>query len=123
MANVEWGEFKLKELFISENGDFDIQEKHINGRGNYVITSGTTNNGILGKTDVKAKIIKSNTITIDMFGNAVYRHFDYKLVTHARVFSLLPLFDMTFNIGMFISSAFHFLPIMFGYDRMCTWKK
>ena len=78
----------MQELFESSNGDFDIQKTHINDLGDYVITAGLSNNGILGKTDIKAKIFNANTITIDMFGNAFYRQFRYKMVTHARVFSL-----------------------------------
>ena len=52
LKNVKWGEFILEEIFDSSNGNFDIQKEHINGKGNYVITAGFTNNGILGKTDV-----------------------------------------------------------------------
>lgn len=123
MDSVQWGEYRLGDLFIGENGDFDIQRKHINGRGEYVITAGLTNNGILGKTDVEAKIFNSDTITIDMFGNAFYRPYEYKLVTHARVFSLSALFEITYNIGLFISNSLHFLPSLFGYDNMCLWSK
>lgn len=86
LKNVEWGEFKLYDLFESSNGNFDIQKEHINGKGDYVVTAGLSENGILGRTDVVAKIFDKNTITIDMFGNVFYRQFKYKMVTHARVF-------------------------------------
>lgn len=56
LKNVRWGEFKLGELFESSNGNYDIQKEHINGIGDYVITSGLLNNGVLGKTDIPAKI-------------------------------------------------------------------
>ena len=82
-------------MFDSENGDFDIQKSHINDLGEYVITAGLSNNGVLGKTNINAKIIDGNTITIDMFGNSFYRKFKYKMVTHARVFSLIPKFNMS----------------------------
>lgn len=59
-----------------------------------------------------------------MFGNAFYRNFSYKMVTHARVFSLQAKnFDLTNNIGLFISSAFSFIKKKFGFDNMCTWDK
>ena len=56
LQSVEWGEFKLGDLFESSNGNFDIQKEHINNKGDIVITAGLTNNGILGKTDIEAKI-------------------------------------------------------------------
>ncbi|AJE17711.1 hypothetical protein NELON_01645 [Neisseria elongata subsp. glycolytica ATCC 29315] len=98
---VEWGEFELNTLFTSANGDFDIKKEHINGLGDFVITAGLTENGILGKTDIKAKIFPGNTITVDMFGAAFYRDFNYKMVTHARVFCLFPKIEITKRQGLF----------------------
>ena len=123
LKSVKWGEYRLEELFESSNGNFDIQKEHINGNGVYVITAGLTENGILGKTDIKAKIFDKNTITIDMFGNTFYRQFQYKMVTHARVFSLKPKFDITEKQGLFISNSFHFINKKFGYENMCSWVK
>ena len=123
LEKVEWGEFKIEELFESYNGNFDIQKEHINGKGEYVITAGLTNNGILGKTDVEAKIFDDKTITIDMFGAVFYRQFKYKMVTHARVFSLYPKFEITENQGLFLVNSFHFLNKKFGYENMCSWNK
>ena len=113
----------MQELFENSNGDFDIQKTHINDLGDYVITAGLSNNGILGKTDIKAKIFNANTITIDMFGNAFYRQFRYKMVTHARVFSLKFILSITQRQGIFLSSAMHFLKYNFGYENMCSWAK
>lgn len=110
-------------MFESFNGNFDIKKEHINGVGNYVITAGLTNNGILGKTDIKAKVFNKNTITIDMFGFAFYRQFEYKMVTHARVFSLKAKFKTTQNQGLFLANSFHFLNQKFGYENMCSWTK
>lgn len=123
LENVEWGEFRIEELFESSNGNFDIQKKHINGKGNYVITAGLTDNGILGRTDIEAKIFDKKTITVDMFGFAFYRQFNYKMVTHARVFSLKPKFEITENQGLFFKNSFHFINKKFGYENMCTWEK
>ena len=113
----------MEELFTSSNGDFDIQKKHINGFGDYVITSGSANNGILGKTDVPAKVFPKNTFTVDMFGCAFYRHFQYKMVTHARVFSLKPKQSITDAQGLFIVSSLNFLSKEFSYENMCSWEK
>ncbi|WP_290770662.1 restriction endonuclease subunit S [Anaerofustis sp.] len=123
MANVEWGEYRIGNLFESSNGDFDIQKNHINNKGEYVITSGLTNNGVLGKTDVKAKIFNKGTITIDMFGCAFYRNYDYKMVTHARVFFLKPNIDISENQCMFLSISLQYLKNYFGYENMCSWSR
>jgi hypothetical protein len=123
LPKVKWCEYTLGELFESSNGNFDILKKHINNKGIRVITAGVTNNGILGKTDAIAKIFNKKTITIDMFGFAFYRSFNYKMVTHARVFSLKPNFEISENQGLFLENSFHFLNKKFGYDNMCSWRK
>ena len=91
--------------------------------GEYVITAGVSNNGILGKSDVEAKVFKSKTITVDMFGYAFYRSFNYKMVTHARVFSLVPKNKITENQGMFLESSLSYLKKLFGYENMCSFTK
>lgn len=58
-----------------------------------------------------------------MFGYPFYRQHEYKMVTHARVFSLTPKFNLNENQGLFISTAFHFLHKKFGYENMCSWEK
>lgn len=123
LRTVKWGEYKLSDLFESSNGDFDIKKEHINGKGELVITSGAANNGILGKTNIKAKLFSQGTITVDMFGWAFYRNFTYKMVTHARVFSLMPKFDLNEKQGLFLASSFSFVKYNFGFDNMCTWEK
>ncbi|MFP6046878.1 restriction endonuclease subunit S [Helicobacter pylori] len=120
---IKWGEFRLGDLFEASNGDFDIQKRHINHKGEFVITAGLSNNGVLGQSDIKAKVFESHTITIDMFGCAFYRSFAYKMVTHARVFSLKPKFEINHKIGLFLSTLFFDYPKKFGYENMCSWAK
>lgn len=110
-------------MFESSNGDFDIQKVNINGKGDYVITAGLTNNGVLGRTDIKAKIFEADTITVDMFGSVFYRNFRYKMVTHARVFSLSPKFEINDLSGLFISNSLNKFQSYFGYENMCSWEK
>ncbi len=120
---IKWGEFRLGDLFEASNGDFDIQKRHINHKGEFVITAGLSNNGVLGQSDIKAKVFESHTITVDMFGCAFYRSFPYKMVTHARVFSLKPKFEINREIGLFLSALFFGYPKKFGYENMCSWAK
>lgn len=123
LKNIEWGKYTLDDLFESSSGNFDIQKTHINGKGEYVITAGQSNNGILGKSDIPAKIFDKNTLTIDMFGFVYYRQFSYKMVTHARVFSLKPKFSISERQGIFLVNCLQFLHQKFGYENMCSWEK
>ena len=119
-----WKEFRLDELFFAESGDFDIKKDHINGLGIDVVTAGETENGILGKSDVTAKVFDGNTITIDMFGKCTYRADHYKMVTHARVFSLSCLFDdFDEKSGLYITTVLQKLVNGFSYSNMCSWNK
>lgn len=58
-----------------------------------------------------------------MFGCAFYRSFPYKMVTHARVFSLKPKFEISHKIGLFLSTLFFDYSKKFGYENMCSWAK
>ena len=119
-----WKEFKVSDLFSVMTGDYDIQKSHINGIGTVVITAGETDNGILGKSDIKAKIVQGNTITVDMFGNCVYRDFEYKMVTHARVFALIPkIKGFNEKSGLFITTLLGKRTTIFNYSNMCSWNK
>lgn len=109
LNTADWKEFKIGDLFEGYSGDFDIKQKHINEKGTPVITSGLNNTGLLGKTDVKAKIFPANTITIDMFGNTFLRDYEYKLVTHARVFCLKPKREISEKALLFITTTLFFL--------------
>lgn len=116
-------EFRVGDLFDGLNGDFDIKQEHINNKGDIVITSGVENFGILGKTDIKARLINEKTLTIDMFGNVFYRPYKYKMVTHARVFALIPKFDMSNQIGLFMTTVFFYLKEKYSYSNMCSFSK
>ena len=115
--------FELDELFDSFNWDFDIQKSHINWLWDYVITSWLGENWILWKTDIEAKIFDKNSITVDMFWFVFFRQFNYKIVTHARVFSLQSKTRITNNQWLFLANSLNFLSKKFGYENMCSWSK
>lgn len=100
-----------------------MQQKDINGEGTYFINSGIENNGVKGKTNRVAKVFKSNTITIDFWGNAFYRDFEYKLATHNHVFSLSGDIIKNKEVGLFLVSCMNFIPSIFSYTNMGTWNK
>ena len=103
-----WREFKVGDYFdvYLSSGDLKIDECEL---GNIpLVSSGTTNNGIVGyideKGDGKAQIFKANSITVDMFCNAFYQNNDYYAVSHGRVNILYPKFKCNPFIGCFICS-------------------
>ena len=120
---MEFKEFKIEDLFEYKTGDVDLQKTDLTETGEWVVTAGTTNHGLLGKTTKTAKIISKNTITIDMFGYAFYRNFDYKMVTHARVFAIIPKIKCTERIGLFLTGSLAYLKKLFSYQNMCSFSK
>ncbi|MFR3790824.1 MAG: restriction endonuclease subunit S [Blautia massiliensis (ex Durand et al. 2017)] len=81
------------------------------------------NCGIKGKTDKPAKVFPANTITVDFWGNAYYRDFNYKLATHNHVFSLSGDVIKNRLVGLYIVGMLSKLPGLFSYDNMATWNK
>ena len=110
-------------MFDEQHGDVDLKQNHINEKGLPVITSGVNNNGVLGKTDIEAKVFPANTITVDMFGYSFFRDYEYKMVTHARVFALIPKFEMNRLIGNYIVSNLKYLLFVYSYSNMCSFYK
>jgi len=120
---VRFGSFKLGQLFESQTGDVDLQQKDVNDKGYFFINSGVENRGIKGKTDRPAKIFKAGTITIDFWGNAYYRDFDYVMATHNHVFSLSGDVIKNEKVGQYIIGKLSKLPQLFSYSNMATWNK
>nr|MCR5454547.1 restriction endonuclease subunit S [Bacteroidales bacterium] len=114
-------EFKVGELFVAETGDVDIQNKDIDGKGEYFINSGAQNLGIKGKTSRSAKIFPSNTITVDFWGFANYRDYPYKMATHNHVFSLSGKSLKNKDIGLFFCTQMLYFQKIFSYNNMGTW--
>lgn len=123
-GDIELKEFKVGELFTCRTGDVDVQRKHLNGEGHIYINSGVTNFGIIGRTNYPATVFPPNTITIDMFGNAYFRGFEYKMATHAHVFSLTffphPLNEL---LGLFICTQLKYFTKIYSFSNMCNWTK
>ena len=117
-------EYKIGDLFSCRTGDVDVQRKHLNGKGQIYINSGVTNLGIIGRTDYPAKVFPSNTITVDMFGNSYFRDFEYKMATHAHVFSLnfLPC-SLKDSVGLYICAQMKYFTNLFSFSNMCNWTK
>lgn len=122
-THKEMRKFKCGDLFTSQTGDTDLQQKDINGKGTIFINSGVENNGIKGMTDRPAKIFSKNTISIDFWGNAYYRDFEYKMATHNHVFSLSGDCIKNELVGLYIVSQMKYITNLFSYGNMGTWTK
>ena len=122
-GKVEFGSFVLEELFTASKGDTDLQKRDINGKGQFVVTSGETNQGIEGRTDRPAKIFPANTITIDFLGNVYYREYEYKMVTHNRVCSLSGNVIRNDKVGIYLVGVLSKLRTLFSYNHAATWDR
>ena len=121
---VVFKSYKISSLFDWQNGNTDLLKEHINGKGYPVVSSGVENTGIIGYTDVDARILPAHTITVDMFGNVYYRDFEYKEVTHARVFTLIPKdFELDIETGLYFVSSLKMLSKIYSYNNMCSYAK
>ena len=119
-SQIHYMPYRIKSLMKGETGDVDIQNKDINGKGCYFINSGVTEQGIKGKTDRVAKTFAANTITIDFFGNAYYRSFEYKLATHNHVFSYSGDCIKNEAVGLYLVAQLGYLSKIYSFSNMGT---
>ncbi len=121
-----WSEFSLG----GENGLFDIIlptgdiQAQKTDNGDYpLISSGKNNNGIckyIDKTS-ESKTIQANTITVDMFGKAFYHDYEFYCVSHGRVNILIPKFNITRNIGLYVTKVIENVTIpKYEFLDMCS---
>ena len=117
-------EFKIGDLFDGASGDTDIKKEHLNGEEYPVITAGVDNLGVAGYSSINAKILPENSLTVDMFGNCYFRPFEFKMVTHSRVFALtLKNRPLTSEAGLFVCTMLKWLQSKYNYSNMCTYNK
>lgn len=103
---TSWEKYKLIDLFEIILPVGDIQAQTMNDGKFPLVSSGKNNNGICKYISAtkKSKLIQANTITVDMFGKAFFQPNKFYCVSHGRVNILIPKFDITRNIGLFLST-------------------
>lgn len=102
--SIEWQEFNLKKLFgKSSRGKRLKSFDRIFGTLPFV-TAGEVNEGISAFIGNKVEVFNANTVTIDMFGSAKYRNYEYGADDHISVVHTENL-DKCATI--FITSAIH----------------
>ena len=101
---LNWGKFNLEKLFgKSTRGKRLKRADRIPGKLPFV-TAGETEEGVSEFIGNNVQIFHSNTITIDMFGSAKYRNYDFGGVDHIAVVHTEKLDKYA---AIFITSAIH----------------
>lgn len=120
----KWKEFNLLDVFIADTGNTDITQELLTDDGEIVVSAGEGNTGVIGRCSVEAKIFPQNTITLDMFGFAFSRPYKYKMVTHARIFSLsVKEHIMSRKQSIFMATMLNNSGYKYAYGRMCSWER
>ncbi|MDY3885163.1 restriction endonuclease subunit S [Porphyromonas somerae] len=103
-GNVEWGKYRLGELFgEATRGKRLKSEDRISGNLPFV-TAGEADMGVSAFIGNEVEVFQPNTITIDMFGSAKYRNYTYGADDHVAVVHTQCLSKYAV---LFITSAIH----------------
>ena len=101
---LDWKFYNLKELFgESTRGKRLKSEDRILGNLPFV-TAGEANEGVSDFIGNNVQIFHKNTTTIDMFGSAKYRNYEYGADDHVAVVHTENLPE---NAAIFVTSAIH----------------
>ena len=113
--------FRISDLFTVELSKGDIKLDDVESGNIRLISSGETNNGVVGyisgKGDGVAEIFPSNVLTLDMFCNAYYQNQRFYAVSHGRVNILIPKFHLTKAIGLFLTACIQQEKYKYSYGR------
>lgn len=117
----DWKKFKIGDLFTVDLAKGDIQLGEVDSGNIPLVSSGETNNGIIGYIaeygDGKSELFLGNQITVDMFCNAFYQPNPFFAVSHGRVNILTPKFNMTEKIAFFITTLIKQEQYKYSYGR------
>ena len=103
-GKVQWGEFNLKKLFgKSTRGKRLKSADRITGNLPFV-TAGEADTGISAYIGNEVEVFSKNTTTIDMFGSAKYRNYDYGGDDHIAV---VHTEELNKHASIFTTTAIH----------------
>ena len=104
LPNIKWKEYNLEKLFgKATRGRRLKSQNRIKGVLPFV-TAGEANTGISDFIGNDVKVFDKNTITIDMFGSAKYRNYNYGCDDHIAV---VHTENLKMEESIFITSAIH----------------
>lgn len=114
---TKWKVFKLGKLFTFENGKKYPKSARESG-GLPLVSTSAENNGVSDYIATRADHVHSNFLTVAYSGSvgATFYH-EQDVFVGETVLALLPTFDMTRYIGMFISTVMNFENYRYSYGR------
>ncbi|MGN1326379.1 MAG: restriction endonuclease subunit S [Candidatus Spyradenecus sp.] len=114
---------RIGDLFDSCVGNVDIQKRDLGDVGIDVVSAGVAGCGVVGKTTKPARCIETCSLTMDMFGNVFVRDTPYVMVTHARVFAMLPKDQRFGRLSLlYISALLSYCRLLYSFSSMATWR-
>ena len=120
-----WGTFRIEDLFDLSLPKGDLQIKKVEDGDIPLITPSNFNNGVLKHISANSNSTKytSNSLTVDMFGNAYYQVKNFFVTAHGHVNVLIPKFEINEYNGTFIATAIRAMFLdKYGFSEMCTLK-
>lgn len=102
--NVEFKEFNLEKLFGKSTRGKRLKSSDRCSGVIPFVTAGEANEGVSDFISNAVEIFSKNTTTIDMFGSAKYRNYDYGCDDHVAV---VHTENLDFNASVFVTSAIH----------------
>nr|WP_304341188.1 restriction endonuclease subunit S [Clostridioides mangenotii] len=122
LDKVEWGTFKINEIFDIELSKGDNQLEKLEIGKIPLVSSGISNNGIVGfikRGDGKAQKFSKGVLTVDMFGQSFYHTYDFYSVSHGRVNMLNPILEVH-EAGFFLAQMLNQQLDCFSYNNMAS---
>lgn len=117
----DWKYYKIDTLFDVALSKGDIKENDIDEGTIPLISSGTSNNGVVkyinSDGDGIAQLFDGNKITVDMFCQAFYQTDNFYCVSHGRVNILTPKTLINKYIALFITTIINKEQYRFSYGR------
>lgn len=103
-SNIEWQEYVLKDLFgKSTRGRRLKSSDRIDGELPFV-TAGEYNTGISAWIGNDVEVFPENTVTIDMFGSAKYRNYEFGADDHIAV---VHTENLSKPVVLYLTAAIH----------------
>ena len=104
LPNLCWQSFNVQELFGESTRGKRLKGADRNPGSLPFVTAGEVNTGISAFIGNKVKIFQRNTTTIDMFGSAKYRNYEYGADDHVAV---VHTEDLPPLAAIFVAAACH----------------
>ncbi len=104
LASADWASFNLKELFGPATRGKRLKSADRTAGGLPFVTAGEAETGVSAFIGNEVKVFPAGSFTIDMFGSAKFRNYNYGGDDHVAV---VHTENLTRNAAIFVTSAAH----------------